>query len=55
MSQKNLNIYDGQTLLARTIKIQLMHVGLEQSGTHHNLRKLTCSRHDIAEKLLNWC
>ena len=30
-------------------------VGLVQSGLHHHLiRKLTCSRHDIAEKLLSW-
>ena len=31
------------------------HVGLEQTGPHLSSHwKLTCSRHDIAEKFLNW-
>ena len=30
-------------------------VGIGQDGPHHHfLEKLTCSRHDIAEKLLSW-
>ena len=39
---------------ASTIK-KNKRVGLEQSEPHHHLNyKLTCSRHDIAEKLLSW-
>jgi hypothetical protein len=34
-------------------KNPIQRVGLEQSGPHHHLI-LTCSHHDIAEKLLSW-
>jgi hypothetical protein len=35
--------------------ISKKRVGLEQSRPdHHLIEKLTCSRHDIAEKMMNW-
>jgi hypothetical protein len=51
---------DKQTALKRKgkdlfyYKDPIQHVDLTQNGHHHLLIKLTCSRHDMAEKLLIW-
>ena len=51
---------DKQTALKRKgkdlfyYKDPIQHVDLTQNGHHHLLIKLTCSRNDMAEKLLIW-